>query len=66
MERCCFAQLLKDVHSVSGRCFFAPLRKAIQYSVNVAKGWGCERAVWVSSCTILGVVQTARVSFALL
>ena len=23
-ERCCFAQLLKVVHSVSDRCFFAP------------------------------------------
>ena len=30
-ERCCFAQLLKVVHSVSDRCFFAPLRKAIRY-----------------------------------
>jgi hypothetical protein len=35
-ERCCFAQLLKVVHSVSDRCFFAPLRKAIRYSGNVA------------------------------
>jgi hypothetical protein len=34
--RCCFAQLLKDVHSVSDRCFFAPLRKAIRYRGNVA------------------------------
>jgi hypothetical protein len=32
-ERCCFAQLLKVVHSVSDRCFFAPLRKAIRYSL---------------------------------
>jgi hypothetical protein len=30
-ERCCFAQLLKVVHSVSDRYFFAPLRKAIRY-----------------------------------
>jgi hypothetical protein len=29
-ERCCFAQLLKVVHSVSDRCFFAPLRKAVR------------------------------------
>jgi hypothetical protein len=36
-ERCCFAQLLKVVYSVSDRCFFAPLRKAIRYSVNVSK-----------------------------
>jgi hypothetical protein len=35
-ERCCFAQLLKVVHSVSDRCFFAPLRKAIRYSGNAA------------------------------
>jgi hypothetical protein len=35
-ERCCFAQRLKVVHSVSDRCFFAPLRKAIWYSGNVA------------------------------
>ena len=35
MERCCFAQLLKVVHSVSrDRCFFMALRKAIRYSVN--------------------------------
>ena len=37
-ERCCFGQLLKVVpHSVSdiGTCFFAPLRKAIRYGVNV-------------------------------
>jgi hypothetical protein len=31
-EGCCLAQLLKViVHSVSDRCFFAPLRKAIPY-----------------------------------
>jgi hypothetical protein len=35
-ERCCFAQLLKVVHSVSDKCFFAPLRKAIRYSGNVS------------------------------
>ena len=35
-ERGCFTQLLKVVHSVSDRCCFAPLRKAIRYSVNVA------------------------------
>ena len=35
-ERCCFAQLLKVVHSVSEKWFFAPLGKAIRYSVNVA------------------------------
>ena len=36
-ERCCFAQLLKGVHSVSNRYFFMPLRlrKAIRFSVNV-------------------------------
>ena len=33
-ERCCFAQLLKVVHSVSGRCFFAPLRGKL-YTVQV-------------------------------
>jgi hypothetical protein len=33
MERCRFAQLLKVVHSVSDTCFFAPLWKAIRYSV---------------------------------
>ena len=31
-ERCCFSQLLKVVQYVSGRCFFAPLWKAIRYS----------------------------------
>ena len=45
-ERCCFAQLLKVVHSVSDRCFLAPLRKAIWYGVNVGlytvmlQNWG--------------------------
>ena len=38
--RCCFAQILKVVHSVSDRCFFMPLRKAIRYSVNVPSGFG--------------------------
>jgi hypothetical protein len=33
MERCCFAQPFKDVHSVSDRCFLSPLWKAIRYSV---------------------------------
>ena len=36
-ERCCFAQLLKVVHSVSDMCFFTPLRKAIRYRVKVAR-----------------------------
>jgi hypothetical protein len=29
-ERCCFALLLKIVHSISDRFLFAPLRKAIR------------------------------------
>ena len=33
MERCCFAQLLKVVHSVSDRYFFALLWKAIGHTV---------------------------------
>ena len=36
-ERCCFAQLLKVVHSVSDRRFFAPLRKGESYLVYTRK-----------------------------
>jgi hypothetical protein len=36
-ERCCFAQLLEVVHSVSDRGFFAPLQKTIRYNLNVTK-----------------------------
>jgi hypothetical protein len=42
-ERCCFAQLLRVVHSVSDRCFVGLLRQAIRYSGNVAKVWLIQR-----------------------
>jgi hypothetical protein len=45
-EGCCFAQLLKVVHSVSDRCFFARLRKALRYNGNV----GCMSDDQFNSC----------------